>query len=142
MSVNKDIVFKDGFRKTGSRQIIMEVLEFATKPLSMLEITEMVNKKIPCDQATVYRNLKVLVDKEILSEKYFCHGHAHYEIMSAPHSHIVCKYCEEIEEIEDNSEGEQLAKKVFRKTKKFAYLEEFSMEIYGVCLNCVKKVKK
>jgi Fe2+ or Zn2+ uptake regulation protein len=142
MLANKDLVFKDGFRKTGPRQFIMEVLEFATQPLTVSEITERVNKKIPCDAATVFRNVKSLVEKAILSEKYFCHGHAHYEILTHPHSHIVCKYCEEIEEVEDNSEAEQLAKKIFRKTKKFAILEEFSMEVYGVCLSCVKKIKK
>jgi Fe2+ or Zn2+ uptake regulation protein len=140
MSANKDIVFKDGFRKTGARQVIMEVLEFADQPLTVLEITERVNKKIPCDNATVFRNVKSLVDKEILSEKYFCHGHAHYEINTGPHSHIVCKYCEAIEELSDDNMIDEV-KRIFRKTKKFAKWEDFSFEIYGVCLNCIKKVK-
>jgi Fe2+ or Zn2+ uptake regulation protein len=105
-----------------------------------LEITDRVNKKAPCDQATVYRNLKLLVEKEVVSEKYFCHGHAHYEINTGPHSHIICKYCEEIEELLDDNMKEDV-KRVFKKTKKFAKWEDYSFEIYGVCLNCIKKIK-
>jgi Fe2+ or Zn2+ uptake regulation protein len=98
----------------------------------------MVNKKIPCDQATVYRNLKSMVEKELVQERYFCHGHAHYELATDPHSYVICKYCEHIEEVRDN-DSEGAAKKVFKKTKGFAYYEGYSFEIYAVCTACAKK---
>lgn len=135
MQENKDILFTDGFRRTGPRSIILEVLEYATKPLSVEEVHNEVNKKSYCDQATVYRNLKSMVQKDIVLEKYFCHGHAHYELASDPHSHIVCKYCEHIEELPDFG-GEAMAKKLFKKAKKFKAMTGFSFEIYGVCSSC------
>ena len=112
---NRDLIFSEGFRKTGPRQVILETLEFADKPLSVEEIHVAVNKKAYCDQATVYRNLKSLVQKEIVLEKYFCHGHAHYELASDPHSHMVCKYCETIEALPDFG-AEKIADKLFKKT--------------------------
>ncbi len=138
MQENKELLFKDGFRKTAPRQMILEVLEYAKKPLSVEEVCTLVNKKIPCDQATVYRNLKMMVEKEILTERYFCHGHAHYEIAGEPQSYVICKYCEHIEEIKDEA-NEPAAKKIFKKTKDFAYFEGFSFEIYGVCTSCAKR---
>ena len=132
---NRELIFADGFRKTGPRQIVLEVLEFANKPLSVEEIHIEVNKKAYCDQATVYRNLKTLVKMEIVLEKYFCHGHAHYELASDPHSHMVCKYCETIEELPDFG-AEKIADKLFKKTKQFKAMTGFSFEIYGVCKTC------
>jgi len=113
----------------------LEVLEFADKPLSVEEVHGEVNKKAYCDQATVYRNLKTLVKMEIVLEKYFCHGHAHYELASDPHSHMVCKYCETIEELPDFG-AESLAGKLFKKTNKFKSMTGFSFEIYGICKSC------
>ncbi len=132
---NRDLLFADGFRKTGPRNIILEILEFADKPLSVDEIYVQVNKKSYCDQATVYRNLKSMVIKEIVLEKYFCHGHAHYELASDPHSHVVCKYCEHIEELPDFG-AEKIASKLFKKAEGFKMMTGFSFEIYGVCKNC------
>jgi Fe2+ or Zn2+ uptake regulation protein len=138
MQENKDLLFKDGFRKTAPRQMILETLEYAKKPLSVEEVFVQVNKKIPCDQATVYRNLKSMVAKELVTERYFCHGHAHYEIAGENNSYIICKYCENIEEL-PSMDNETIAKKLFKKTKSFAYYEGFSFEIYGVCSVCAKK---
>jgi Fe2+ or Zn2+ uptake regulation protein len=135
---NRDLLFAEGFRKTGPRNIILGVLEFATKPLSVDAIHIEVNKKASCDQATVYRNLKSMVQKDIVLEKYFCHGHAHYELASDPHSHIVCRHCEHIEELPDFG-GEEMAKKLFKKAKKFKEMSGFSFEIYGICNNCKRK---
>lgn len=137
MQENKDLLFADGFRKTGPRNIILEVLEYADKPLSVDAVHREVNKKSSCDQATVYRNLKSMVLKDIVLEKYFCHGHAHYELASDPHSHIVCKYCEHIEELPDFG-GEVMSKKLFKKAKKFKSMTGFSFEIYGICNSCRK----
>ena len=138
MQENKDLLFTDGFRKTGPRNIILEVLEYADKPLSVEEVHKKVNEKAYCDQATVYRNLKAMVQKELVLEKYFCHGHAHYELASDPHSYIVCKYCEHIEELPDFG-GEAMAKKLFKKAKKFKEMTGFSFEIYGICNSCKRK---
>jgi Fe2+ or Zn2+ uptake regulation protein len=138
MQENKDLLFKDGFRKTAPRQVILEILEFAKKPLSVDAVYKEVNKKIPCDQATVYRNLKAMVEKEMVYEKYFCHGHAHYELATGPHGHMVCKFCETIEEFADGG-AEMIAKKLFQKTKQFAVYEGYSFEIYGICASCAKK---
>lgn len=140
MQENKDLLFVDGFRKTGPRNIILEVLEYASKPLSVEEVHKEVNKKSYCDQATVYRNLKAMVSKDIVLEKYFCHGHAHYELASDPHSHVVCKYCEHIEELPDFG-GEAMSKKLFKKAKKFKEITGFSFEIYGICNTCKTKKK-
>lgn len=135
---NRKLLFADGFRKTGPRNIILEVLEFANKPLSVEAIHAEVNKKAYCDQATVYRNLKSMVSKDIVLEKYFCHGHAHYELASDPHSHMVCKYCEYIEELPDFG-AEKIASKLFKKTNGFKEMSGFSFEVYGICKNCKKK---
>lgn len=140
MQENKDLLFADGFRKTGPRNIILEVLEYAEKPLSVEEVWKQVNQKSYCDQATVYRNLKAMVTKELVLEKYFCHGHAHYELASDPHSHVVCKYCEHIEELPDFG-AEKIANKLFKKSLGFKELTGFSFEIYGICKTC-KKTRK
>ena len=137
MQENKDLLYTGGYRVTNARNIILEVLEFANKPLTVQDIHKESKKKITCDMATIYRNLNAMTEKSIVLEKYLCHKHAHYELASDPHSYIVCKYCEHIEELPDFG-GEEMSKKLFKKAKKFKAMTGFSFEIYGICNGCKK----
>lgn len=123
-------------RVTSHRLRILSYLSKVKQPVTVYELVDMVRKKSPIDQATIYRNLSSLHEANLLRRLDFNHGHAHYELETGRPSHqIVCNTCETIEKIEGISIDETI-KKMLKKSKKFKQTTTHSIEIYGVCKQC------
>ena len=84
--------------------------------------------------ATVYKNINSLVEVNLLKEVALNSFKSKYEINKTPHSHLVCKKCGRVEDIDliDKVELE-----LFKISKDKEFLaQNVEINIYGVCRNC------
>lgn len=125
-------------RVTAHRLAVLTYVSKVRQPVTVYEIMEVIRKKYNIDQATVYRNLSSLHEVGLIRRLDFNHGHAHYELETGRASHqLVCSTCETIEKIEGIS-IDDIVKKMLKKSRKFKNVTTHSMEIYGLCKECVK----
>lgn len=119
-------------RRTRQRDAIWLVIERAARPLGPGEILEMAQQEVPrLGIATVYRNIKALVDEGRLrvvelpgrSDRYEVAGKEH-------HHHFHCRLCDGVFEVETcPGDFETLTPAGFR-------LEEHEVTLYGLCASC------
>ncbi len=84
--------------------------------------------------ATVYKNVTSLVELNLLKELSLNSFKSKYEIVKEPHSHLVCKKCGSVEDIELSQEIEQNAA-ALASIKDFE-AQDIEVEIYGLCREC------
>ena len=126
-----------GLRVTDHRLLVLEYLAKVKQPVTVYELVEDLRKKENIDQATVYRNLSSLHEAGLLRRLDFNHGHAHYELETgASSSQMVCSKCETLEKF-DAKDFDDVIRRISKKTKKFKSLSSHTVEIYGVCKQCV-----
>ena len=133
----EELLKKTKLRVTPHRLAVLSVIANYSEPLTVQAIFDTLRKKYSIDQATIYRNLLSLHESGLLRRLDFNHGHAHYELETgAPSSQFVCNKCETIEKL-DSKEIDDVIKRVSKKSKKFKTLSSHTIEIYGVCKQCV-----
>ncbi len=125
-----------GHRITSARRAVTELMSKQTKPLSALDVHQLLEKKnISMNATTVYRELQFLTEQKILKTVQFHDGVQRYELSTLPHHHhLVCLSCNTVEDIEMNHELSSVEQTI-AKTKKFA-VERHSLEFYGQCAKC------
>lgn len=127
----------NGYKLTGQRKIIIEMLEEKPGHYTALEIFEMVKKK--CETinfSTIYRNLELLSNLKIIQKLNIQNGISHFELSTTGHHHhIVCKGCGDMKEIDlcpyEVVIKEEMEALGFKPT-------EHQFEIYGYCSRCSK----
>lgn len=128
---------KNGYKATDARVAILEFFKKSRRPLSAQNIVD--NIKIDINQATIYRTLKSLKEKNIIRQVDLRHNHAHYEfIEKTEHHHIICTHCDRIEDIQ-HCEIENMRSVVLKQSEHFANIQQHSLEFYGICKSCSKK---
>jgi len=129
-------------KKTLARTVILDILKKIKKPVSVGEIIENLNKiKIKIDRVTVFRNINLLVKKELINKVEFNEGKYRYELASLPHHHhLVCTNCGRIKSIESNPLHKEIDKisKTVNKVYDFK-IEEHKVEFFGKCKTCRSK---
>lgn len=123
-----------GYKTTGKRQKILEVLYLEDKYLSAKEVQDRLKETFPAiSQDTIYRNLHTFVDLNVLEEtelqgeKLFrsnCEVHGH-------HHHFICTECGKTKELEmcplDQFENQLLGCEV----------TSHRFELFGKCDKCM-----
>ena len=101
----------------------------------------MQKKGIDVSRATLYRNLKSLVDAQILVEVDFGHGHTHYECIAVrkPHDHLICHSCKIVIEVQNKSLQKVI--QAMTNSQNF-HLDHYQLQIYGLCKKCAEKENK
>jgi len=90
----------NGLSLTTQRQVILDEVESSGKHLTADQIFQRVRKTMPkISFGTVYRNLGVLVELELLSKHYFRGETAYYEKFKPLHHHILCNECGQVEDL-------------------------------------------
>ena len=84
--------------------------------------------------ATVYKNITSLLQVKLIKEVALNDFKTKYEITKKPHSHLVCKKCGKIEDINLSNEIEQDVSKL-ASVKEFT-TNEVELNIYGLCKKC------
>ncbi len=80
--------------------------------------------------ATVYKNVTSLIETNLLKEVAINNQKSKYELTKEPHSHLICKQCGSVEDIN--------SKNLFslnRDNLDFD-IEEVELNIYGICSKC------
>ena len=128
-------------KQTRPREAIVEKILSAKagEHFSADELWEKLRKKDKrVSKATVYRTLRLLVQKKMVEEHDFGKGEKYYERMveRPHHDHLICIRCGRIIEFE-NPEIERLQEAIAgRERFKIAY---HSHKLFGTCSRCRSK---
>ena len=128
-----------GLRRTGQRDLIMEIFLSTEEHLTSEDLYWLVQKQDPSvGHTTVYRTLKLLTEAGLAREVRFGDNKTYYEhhYNHQHHDHMICTECgavieffsQDIESLQD----EMAAKFSFKPT-------HHSLRMWGVCTTCQKK---
>lgn len=129
-------------RFTKQRQAILETLRTAYHHPDANWIYKKVSKKIPnISLGTVYRNLNILVEENLVKEISIKPNVTNYEANTMTHHHAYCTECHKIEDIEKEFECD-LEKNVKEKFSQKLNYKDLSCNLIftGICPECQKKL--
>lgn len=139
MKENVEIVLrKNGLKATKPRVEIYKFLQSTYSHPTVEEIYKTVKpsmKKI--SYATVYNVLNDFLERGLVKEVSTSEDAKRYDGHTAPHVHLICTSCGKIEDlyIDLNSIVKEVEKTGFK-------VEEVSLNVYGICKDCLKKAHK
>lgn len=119
-------------RSTPQRRAIRRAFETAGRPLAPEECLALARREVPrLGPATVYRNIRRLVDEGRLRAVELPGAPARYELPREDHHHhFHCRVCDGVFEVDDCPGGfGELAPGGFR-------LERHEVILYGLCAGC------
>ncbi|MFW5702415.1 MAG: Fur family transcriptional regulator [Candidatus Dojkabacteria bacterium] len=130
-----------GYRASGNRDNILQVLDKAEKPLTLNEIHERAlaldseNSEQEVNHSTVYRTIESLAKEGFIKVISLLEGHNRYELERGDHHHhLVCTECSEILPVHIGEHLEETEKNIEQTTgyKRTSH----SLEFFGICTKC------
>ncbi|MEM6797787.1 MAG: transcriptional repressor [Acidobacteriota bacterium] len=121
-------------RNTRQRDSIRRAFEKADRPISPAECLALANQEIPgLGVATVYRNIKRLIEEGWLRVVGLPGEPDRYEVAGKHHHHhFQCRVCDSVFEVDSCPGGfADMTPEGFR-------LESHEVILYGVCTGCLK----
>ncbi len=92
----------------------------------------MIKKFSSISLATIYKNINIMIEKSFIQEVKLPHAKSVYELTKTSHSHLLCKKCGAIEDIEINLDA--MIDKI-SKTNQFQ-IDKTDFVLSGNCKNC------
>ncbi len=136
-----ELLRRSGLKVTPARLAILEILEKSPIPLSPSRIVKNISRT-DVDQATVYRTLNSLREAGAVKQIDLEHGHAHFEMAGRPeHHHVVCTNCGKVSDFE-GCVSDAMVSDALKQVKDFSSIDHHSLELFGLCKSCAKKLKK
>ena len=137
-AILQEHIQKSGLRRTGQRELILEIFLSTEEHLSSEDLYGLVHQKDPTvGNTTVYRTLKLLTEAGLAREVRFGDNKTYYEhhYNHDHHDHMICTGCgkvieffsADIEMLQDEMAG----KFGFKPT-------HHSLRMWGVCSDCQK----
>lgn len=125
---------------TSARLATMELFENHDTPIDAQHVIDHLQKKLGIDRVTGFRILNSFTEKGLLRKVDFGDGKGRYELATEEdHHHLICENCGKIEAIPDTVIPEM--EKKIEKTHNFL-IKRHSLEFFGLCSDCQKKMKK
>jgi Fur family peroxide stress response transcriptional regulator len=123
-----------GLTLTHQRLVIYEEMLRMGEHPSPEAVFEKVREKLPTlSLATVYNNIRALVDHGLLQEVSVHHGSLRLETNMKPHHHLVCTRCKTIEDLDEQDfEPIRLKKSLPRGFR----VHRYSVDVLGLCRRC------
>ncbi len=126
--------------KNYSRQreeIIKVVKELCTHPTAE-EIYMIVKAKDPgVSRSTVYRNLGLLVESDVINKISMVVGPDRYDAVKEIHNHAICNKCGKVFDFEYNFEYVQIKKAIEEQTG--VEISNKGIALEGICSSCKNK---
>ena len=120
-------------RKSKNREVIYEVLASTKSHPDAEWVYANAKEKLPdMGIATVYRNLKALVESGKIMEIESIDGIVHYDANMMPHSHFICEGCGAISDVDIPFVSYNIIEKDGYAVKRGKIV------LYGVCPKCAK----
>ena len=125
---------KNKYRKSKQRDRILELLKNTDTHPTAIWIYDQLTDEFPnLSLGTVYRNLKILKDMNLIQELEFGNTYNHYDGKQILHYHFICKNCHsihnvvipELHNLNNNIEN----------TYKFN-ISKHRLEFFGTCHEC------
>lgn len=116
-----------GCRITKARKLIVDTLAAAGHSVTIKDITDQVR----ADEASVYRNIKLLKEVGVVEEILIKGDRPHYALADGHHHHLVCRGCGKISHVPCHNE--------INKPKLddgFAVVDDHDLTFYGLCVKC------
>ncbi len=119
-------------RMTKQRKAILECLESAKRPLCIEEILSYTSLEIPqINLSTVYRNIKMLLEENLISLVELPGENPFYEIQHTTHHHyFLCSKCSKTYSIQSCPKG------LLDMVPKGFLLLNHSITLHGFCRDC------
>ncbi|WP_435619904.1 Fur family transcriptional regulator [Thermoanaerobacterium thermosulfurigenes] len=139
-----DFLEKTGVKITLTRLILLKT--FTDNPdvhFDFNSLLKIVKKEDPnYGVATLYRNLDMLIKKNIISVNTI-NNVKYYEIITPQkgniHTHLICKYCNNVEEYS----GYEVIQFLNLIKDKYGFdINYGSINVYGICKKCREKLKE
>jgi Fur family peroxide stress response transcriptional regulator len=129
---------KNGLKATKPRIEIYKYLKSTRTHPTVREIFNAVKPTIKhVSFATVYNVVNDFKESGLIKEVSTQEDSKRYDGNAEPHAHLICKRCGKIEDLPiDTTFIEKATKKTGFK------VEEISLNIYGICKDCLKKARK
>ncbi|MCX7921522.1 MAG: transcriptional repressor [Clostridia bacterium] len=132
-----NILTRQGYKNTKSRQAVVDILEASQLALSAddiyLKIKESGNST---NLSTVYRTLELMESKGLVNKIIMSDGKARFELTGDAHKHsLICTGCHKMVPI-DFCPLEALQNDVGKKTS--FDITGHKLELYGICPECKK----
>ena len=126
-------------RNTHQKEIIREIMHGEGVHMHAEDVLAKAREKdSSISQATIYRNLKTLVEQGKI-QKIEGNGQSYYDANPIPHDHFICSNCGEITDVQipyDASLDEKVA------TLAHARIIKHSTTYEGICEKCLKDTKE
>lgn len=119
-------------RSTRQRSAIQEAIQSADRPLLAQEVLELAGRDVPkLGIATVYRNLKAMVEDGVLRQVVLPGENPRFELAGhGHHHHFRCNRCNKVFDIHScPTDLAMLAPKGFK-------IEDHDLTLYGRCKDC------
>lgn len=117
------------------RECILEILKNTKTHPSIEELCTMVQEtddKI--SKSTVYRNVNILVDNNIIRKIVIPNGPDRYDFMHIPHHHMVCTKCLSVIDFEYDFNKDIQMSEIEKQIGTSINMD--SVTINGICNNC------
>lgn len=139
----KELLKKNSLKFTIQREVIIETLYNSDEHLTPEALHRLIQETHPdlkTGIATVYRTLALLEESNIVTSLSFGAQGKKYELGAKEHhDHLICTECGRITEFVD----EEIEKRQHAITDELGFkMEDHSMQIYGICAECQKKINK
>lgn len=130
-----------GVRVTTARKNISKIIVNSTSPISANDInTQLEARAININKTTIYRELKFLIDKQIIKQIDFGEGIKRYEMSNLDHHHhLVCLKCKNTFDISIEEDIINVDQITLQKDLEFKVFYH-SLEFFGECKGCQKKL--
>jgi Fur family transcriptional regulator, ferric uptake regulator len=124
-----------GYKLTGPRLTILEILEHSGGHMTSAELVRQVEDRDPSiGRASVFRTLEIMIKLGIIWTSVQGGSTIHYMLMpGGHHHHIICTNCNKLIEFEDCRLGTLIS------TLEHEYgvqVEGHLLELYGICKEC------
>lgn len=140
--MNLDQTLKDkNLRVTKKRKLILEKIIENDDPISAEKILEMAKEdKLKLDLSTIYRNLNLMEEKNLLLKNTNTDGISYYQLNNHDHKHfITCISCNK-KFIIENCPINNIEKDLEDETG--FVIKGHSFEFTGICPDCQEKLSK
>ena len=148
MTAAERTLVERGFRLTGQRYEVIELLKRAGRHMTAMEIYERLRgTRRQVSLATIYRTLSILEELRIVRRVELPDHPAVYELVAAngsvkPHGHLICTRCGAVEDVEltELPNVEELARKVG--SQHGFQVCDVQVVVYGLCARCSAQNRK
>ena len=134
----QDVLSENGYRVSGPRRYVMQLLESNAQPMTPLEIYQALSQSgRPLGIVSVYRALELLAELRLVCTVYNPDGSAGYVVgAGGHHHHIVCQNCHQAIAFAGSEDLSSLIQRVEKETK--FHVSDHLLQLYGICPDCQK----